>query len=92
MAQQKTLIDQYRDHLTRVGKSPHTVRAYSLQILQRAHPVTLHSQRSKSLSLIAVTSLSMLIWVVGRKPLTTGRFTKDLICRDKGERWQLCLD
>ena len=29
MAAKKDVIDQYRDHLTKVGKSPHTVRAYS---------------------------------------------------------------
>ena len=28
MAEQKTLIEQYHDHLARVGKSPHTVKAY----------------------------------------------------------------
>ncbi|NIO04587.1 MAG: site-specific integrase, partial [Proteobacteria bacterium] len=29
MAAKKNVTDQYRDHLTKVGKSPHTVRAYS---------------------------------------------------------------
>ena len=28
MAEQTSLIEQYRDHLARVGKSPHTVKAY----------------------------------------------------------------
>ena len=28
MAAKKNVTDQYRDHLTKVGKSPHTVRAY----------------------------------------------------------------
>ena len=28
MAAKKTVTDQYRGHLTKVGKSPHTVRAY----------------------------------------------------------------
>jgi site-specific recombinase XerD len=29
MATRKNVTDQYRDHLTKVGKSPHTVRAYT---------------------------------------------------------------
>lgn len=29
MSQEKRTIDQYREHLIRVGKSPHTVKAYS---------------------------------------------------------------
>jgi site-specific recombinase XerD len=28
MAEQKAIIDQYRDHLAQVGRSPHTVKAY----------------------------------------------------------------
>jgi site-specific recombinase XerD len=29
MAAKENVTDQYREHLTKVGKSPHTVRAYS---------------------------------------------------------------
>jgi site-specific recombinase XerD len=29
MSEQKSLIDQYRDHLAQVGKSPHTLKAYT---------------------------------------------------------------
>jgi site-specific recombinase XerD len=32
MAVKKALIEQYQDYLTRVGKSPHTVRAYSQDV------------------------------------------------------------
>jgi site-specific recombinase XerD len=29
MTKQETLTDQYRSYLARVGKSPHTIKAYS---------------------------------------------------------------
>ncbi len=32
MAKQKTLTGQYQDHLTRIGKSPQTVEAYSYDL------------------------------------------------------------
>ncbi len=37
MSKKKSVIEQYRDHLTRVGKSPHTVRAYSHDVAAFAH-------------------------------------------------------
>jgi site-specific recombinase XerD len=32
MAKQKSLIDQYRDYLTRAGRSPHTIKAYGRDV------------------------------------------------------------
>jgi site-specific recombinase XerD len=37
MPQHESLIDQYQTHLTRVGKSPHTVRAYGSDVTAFAH-------------------------------------------------------
>jgi len=37
MAAKKKVTDQYREHLTKVGKSPHTVRAYSHDLAAFTH-------------------------------------------------------
>lgn len=81
MPQPKLYTDQYHDHLTQVGKSPHTVRAYSNDVLHFANWFEQTNGRDFNLQAVDprdIHDYRSYLLQDGRRPATINRRLKAL--------------